>query len=331
MITTYLRSSSYSAYDFCPHKYYLQYVLGLFEPSNKKADKGNIVHKALELLAKRRIAELRNEERVSDIEVFGEDSIPAKSISPEFALEKAWAHCTSKFTNHQWEIADFNWCEKAINIVLDFNKGMFSPLNMNVLAAEQRFDFEIIKPWSHYKWGDIEGYLGLKGTIDLIVQPYENVIEIVDWKTGQRKDWNTNEEKTIVKLEDDPQLRIYYYAARQLYPDIQDVFITIFYIMDGGPFSICFSGNELERTEEMIKERFEKIKSTQRPKLIYPDWKCTKLCHFGKVKIGPNEDDKTICMHHKDEIIQLGIDRATKKYADMNKLTKYGAGGGKYE
>ena len=31
----------------------------------------------------------------------------------------------------------------------------------------------------------------IKGTIDLVTKIDDNVIEVVDWKTGQRKNWAT--------------------------------------------------------------------------------------------------------------------------------------------
>ena len=34
----------------CEQQYFFDYVLGYKQPSNKKADKGTIVHKALEIL-----------------------------------------------------------------------------------------------------------------------------------------------------------------------------------------------------------------------------------------------------------------------------------------
>src|SRR5690606_34355557 len=58
--------------------------------------------------------------------------------------------------------------------------------------------------------------------------------------TGRRLNWATGEEKTHEKLKDDPQLRIYHYAVSHLYPDIENIYITINFINDGGAFTICF-------------------------------------------------------------------------------------------
>ena len=47
----YFRSSSFNCHRFCPMQYYMEYTLGWRGSSNKKADKGTIVHKALEICA----------------------------------------------------------------------------------------------------------------------------------------------------------------------------------------------------------------------------------------------------------------------------------------
>ena len=47
----YFRSSSFNCHRFCPQQYLVEYFLGWRGPSNKKADKGTIVHKVLEVAA----------------------------------------------------------------------------------------------------------------------------------------------------------------------------------------------------------------------------------------------------------------------------------------
>lgn len=99
--------------------------------------------------------------------------------------------------------------------------------------------------------------------------------------SGKRLDWATGEEKTLAKLQDDPQLRIYHYAVSALYPQYDHIICTIYFVNDGGPFSICYDKSDLPQTENMLRKKFEIIKQTEIPKLN-KTWKCTKLCHFGK-------------------------------------------------
>ena len=115
----------------------------------------------------------------------------------------------------------------------------------------------------------------------MITQPNENTAEIIDWKTGRRLNWATGEEKTQEKLEVDPQLMIYYYAVKKLYPHIDNEIVTIYFIHDGGPFSVAFDKSDLYKTEQLLKDKFKKIQHTLKPRLN-KSWKCTKLCHYGK-------------------------------------------------
>jgi hypothetical protein len=163
---------------------------------------------------------------------------------------------------------------------------MFDPRNRNILMPEQHFDFEIKKPWSKYSYNltdgsVLEGNLAMKGTIDLITLVNEDTIEVIDWKTGKRLDWATGQEKTQEKLENDPQLRIYHYAIKHLYPHIKNIIFSIYFINDGGPFSICFHDSDITETENILRRKFDIIKQTTKPKLN-KSWMCSKLCHFGK-------------------------------------------------
>ena len=47
----------------CEQQYFLEYVLGYRSPSNKKADKGTIVHKVLEILAGIKLSQQNKESK----------------------------------------------------------------------------------------------------------------------------------------------------------------------------------------------------------------------------------------------------------------------------
>lgn len=181
---------------------------------------------------------------------------------------------------------DYTDCKRWFKTALTYNEGEFNPLNKQIVAAEKGFDFQIDADWAHYKYkieeNTLEGNLALKGTIDQINQINDNTLEILDWKTGARKNWATGKEKTFDTLMEDPQLRLYHYAVCKLYPEYDNILVTIFYLKDGGPFTLPFSKSQLGDTEEIIRKRFEKIKETNIAPRIYPDWKCTKFCHAGK-------------------------------------------------
>jgi ATP-dependent helicase/DNAse subunit B len=335
MIIVYFRSSSFITWDFCPHKYFLDYTLGFHSPANKSAQKGTIVHKALELLAKLKLTLQQGKEGFSDSELrcdFWVDKV--SDLTPEEAIETAYHHYVSK-GEFEYEKKDFEDCRKWMWEALLWKDGMFSPIQMNIVSPEQYFNFEIREPWAEFSYklpgGEkLEGYLGLKGTLDLVVERKPNVYEIVDWKTGRRWDWNKQKPKEYEDFFTDPQLLIYHYAACKLYPKIDNIFVTIFWLQSGGPFSICLQRSDLERTTEMLKKRFVTIKNTYKPQAIFPNYKCN-WCYFSKNSFdGPVETyNDSICKQTRDEIKQLGIDRVTAFRAKAGAFTMYGEGGGK--
>jgi hypothetical protein len=266
----------------CEQQYFGEYVLGWRGPSGQKADKGTIVHKILEILAVIQKAKQDNADKVVD-DIVGELSLEKYDLNE--IVDKIYKHYSTVSDHHKWSPKDLKDCREWVDKAISFNGGMFDPRNRFVLCPEQHFDFEIKKPWSKYSYktadGMLSGNLALKGTIDLITCVNEKTIEIIDWKTGKRLDWATGKEKTQEKLENDPQLRIYHYAISKLYPDIDHIIFSIYFINDGGPFSICFDKSDLIETEDMLRKKFEHIKKTTKPKL-HKSWMCSKLCHFGK-------------------------------------------------
>jgi hypothetical protein len=328
----------------CEQQYFLEYVLGWRGPSNQKADKGTIVHKVLEILAVIKKAQQDKQTEIVD-DIIGKIDINNYNLNT--IIEKAYKHYSDATTHHNWSLKDYKDCHAWVYKAIEFNGGMFDPRNRHILCPEQHFDLEIKKPWAHYEYetedGKIEGNLSLKGTIDLITLVNDNTIEIVDWKTGRRLDWATGQEKTQEKLESDPQLRIYHYAIHNLYPHIDHIIFSIYFINDGGPFSICFDKSDLPKTEEMLRRKFEVIKTTKRPKLN-KSWMCNKLCHFGKttfentnilpqIEYRENQNCQqgsvmTKCEQVKHDIDLKGINTVTTEYKHhSHTIGKYKAPG----
>lgn len=339
-----MRSSSYGTHSMCPQQYFIEYVLGIRSPSNKKADKGTIVHKVLEILACIKLAIQNNVEEIED-DIIGK--INTKKYSLNTITEKVYNYYTKEFKHHVWELKDYKDCHSWIDKAITYGNGMFDPRNREILQPEQHFDIEIKKSWAKFKYKYknelLEGNLAIKGTIDLITKVDSNTIEIIDWKTGRRLDWATGEEKTQEKLQKDPQLKIYHYAVSQLYPEIEHVMVTINFINDGGPFTICFDKSDLLSTEDMLKEKFETIKNTKVPQLN-KSWKCNKLCHFGKTtfdqpsilpiieyrdnQITPKGQFMTKCEQIKHDITVKGIDGVVDEYTSPGySIGKYKAPG----
>ena len=303
--------------------------------SGQKADKGTICHKVLEILAVMKKAEQDGQSTIND-DLIGELDI--NNYNLDIIIEKVYSYYTLNAQHHKWSPKDHKDCKSWVYKAIEFNNGMFDPRNRNILCPEQHFDFEIKKPWAKYNYDigngeKLEGNLALKGTIDLITLVNDSTIEIIDWKTGRRLDWATGEEKTQEKLEKDPQLKIYHYAIKHLYPHIENIIFSIYFINDGGPFSICFHDSDLKSTEDMLRQKFEAIKSTKKPRLN-KSWMCSKLCHFGKTTfegthIQPIEEYRdgqvcrvgqtmTKCEQIKHDLDLYGIDTTMGLYKNKN-------------
>lgn len=342
MIVTFFRSSSFNAWSFCGMQYYLSYTLGLKPNAENgwkipkpqfKADKGNLVHKALELLARQKFA-IQNGEAE-----FAEDEIGKKwsttTFTPDQAFEEAWEFYSKIRTPHwPWDAKEYRLCRKWTFDAITMQNGMWNPMNRHVVMPEQYFDIVIEEPWAKYTYklpnGEkLDGYLGLKGTVDLITELDADTLEYLDWKTGMRKDWVSGKQKDWKKLRDDPQLRLYHYALTRLYPNRKHIIMTIVFIQDGGPFSLDFGPADIPKTEQMIRERFETIRNCERPPRIIGNgadkWKCERLCAFYQNEW--KDTGKTVCNHIHQELLSIGMEKVGAKYSVGN-ATAYGSGGG---
>ena len=271
-----------------------------------------------------------------DDDVVGHINVDKYSL--DIITEKVYKYYTEKSPHHKWSPKDYKDCHAWVYKAIELNNGMFDPRNRNILMPEQHFDFEIKKPWSKYSYNLVdgsvlEGNLAMKGTIDLITLVNEDTIEVIDWKTGKRLDWATGQEKTQEKLENDPQLRIYHYAIKHLYPNIKNIIFSIYFINDGGPFSICFHDSDIAETENILRRKFDIIKQTTKPKLN-KSWMCSKLCHFGKTtfantsiepvteyrngQLCSKDSTMTKCEQIKHDLDLYGIDATIGLYKHPN-------------
>ena len=182
--------------------------------------------------------------------------------------------------------------------------------NRDIIGVEQRFDFALNKPWSKYNYNGEEGHLAMRGTIDLVTRLEPGVIEVIDWKTGARKDWGTGKKKDYNYLLDDAQLRIYHMAIDRMYPDEDVILMTIFFIKTDEPFTIPFTKKDVIKTEGMLKEKFIHIQRTARPKL-HKGWHCNRFCYFGMHDMQNKKTtikSETICERIHGKIMTQGIE-----------------------
>lgn len=267
---------------------------------------------------------LLNKER-SDTKVFMDVptlTFPHKRMGVEVVEELVkicFEHYKKKSPNEFQEV-HYQWARNFTWLALENKNGLYDPRKRNIVAPEIPFDLEIEDPWAkiNYLVGDkkIETNLRIKGTIDLVTKINDDTIEIVDWKTGQRLNWATGKRKEYEDLCVDKQLMLYYYAARRLFPD-KHIIITIFFLRDGGPFTVCFDDQVIPKVKETLKTTLEEVKKTEQPKLrdyYHQDFMCYRLCTFFKNKI----DGQSQCSHIMKYNKKHGLQKTIEKFKDPN-------------
>lgn len=343
MIITYLRSSSYGSWSLCPMQYTLSYQLSIKDGGNVKAARGNVVHKALELLAHKKLA-IQNGQAS-----FKEDEtgrvFDVATTTEEDCFEFGWDHYTSRDSHLDWT-DQYEWCKKVFYDTLTLHDGMWNPMNRDIVCPEQYFDLTIDEPWARYNYetpsGDkMKGVLSIKGTVDLITRLDNDTLEYLDWKTGLRLDWATGDIKDYKKLREDPQLRMYHLALTRLYPDIKHIIMTIAYVQDcevvkttkkkpGVPnqmvVQLPFGPEDIPLTLAMLRKRFETIRDCEIPKQN-KSWRCKAFCAFGRNN--QPGTDQTICEFMHAEMKKKGLNQVIMEHGDESKLQSYGDGGGR--
>lgn len=322
-----MRSSSYGRYTGCEHAYFLEYVCNFKSPSGKKADLGNATHKALEILAMKKMYEQGD---ISEIFDDGIGKINPSDITIENALNLAFDYYVEIAPHNKFTPADRKTCLLWTNMACEYKNGVFNPLNRDIVSPEKKFSIEIKDPWAAYDFEiegkKVNGNLVLQGTVDLITRLDNNSYEVIDWKTGSCVDFFNNfKKKDYNSFTKDPQLLIYYYALRNIYPEIENIIFTIVWIRDGGPFSLAFGHKDYLYAEKLIKDRFLSIKNNMTPQVNRG--KHCSFCFFNKNNY--KDSNLTYCDYFAKEIKKHGVDKTAEWHGDMRKLGKYLDGGGK--
>lgn len=333
ILVPYIRSSSYGNWDTCELQYYQIYVLGYQNKSNLKAELGTATHKVMEILGCCKKAIQDNLELIVKDSALGTIKFTKKGLyTDKFVdslIEKSYnwykSQSVNDFNKPTFSVKienknytnTFEFVKKMVYTGLKGWNGVYDPRNRNIRAMEPHFDLPINYDWAKFEFekdGVLHrGQLAIKGTIDTVTNLNDNTIEVIDWKTGERKEFATGEVKDYKKLCKDPQLLLYNHAISRLYPDIPNRIMTINFLRDGGPFSMCFEEEDDERFLGMLKKRFETIKNTTKPRPTSQDrssWKCKYLCKFSETD---EKSGKMRCKHVEETIKTYGITVATEK------------------
>lgn len=261
--------SSITTYHACQWMYYLRYVLQAGQVTGKAALEGKVVHGVIEAVAK-----AKANGGIVDVDE-ALDSVWQREVEsdPNTKLRRETTHGTS---------ADFTRIRDTINVVLTDRK--FSPLHSAIVDVEQHFELMFESP----EW-QVAGRDGTKqpfmvnGVMDFVREIDAETIEVIDWKTGKREDfWSDKKgKKGVAELMEDVQLRIYHLAATYLYPDYKNVFLTIYFIRDGGPITIPFSQDDITATVSYLWD-FRNAVIQNRLITRTQSWRCKRLCSYGR-------------------------------------------------
>jgi hypothetical protein len=292
--------------------------LGISEKTNLKAEIGTIVHKVLEILAQQK-KNIQDNKHFNDFQdkclvnyipvddLYSQDNIEA-------IFNSVYDYYSSKSQNN-FTPKEEKICRKYVQKALTFKDGIFDPRKQNIISPETFFDLPIEKDWAKLPNGE---YLRIRGTIDLTVEESPGILQIIDYKTGQKKSWKTGRDKEYIDFEVDFQLNLYYYALSKLYPNIKQFIVTIYFIQFGCPYTMVFDQSNIIKTEEMIKQTMQEINQCKQPKLL-KTWFCSRVCGFGK---NPHPSGKmntktgktyTICEYINKRIQQNGIQTTTEE------------------
>lgn len=330
MIVTYIRSSSYNNYDFCQMQYFLTYNLGWRGNSGKKADMGTMAHKVMEILAGLKKFQQDNPRKkylVIDDDKCGNVRVHKDKLSSDDFVDKLTQKSIDAYgalSTHKFYRKERAEIRATVETFLTWNNGQFDPRLRNVYYPEPHFDIAIEEDWAKFEYElngkKVSGQLAIKGTIDLVTLVNDDTIEVVDWKSGRRLNWATGKEKTYVKMKDDPQLLLYFYAMSKMFPEFKNRIMSIFFYkdvdgeVDPVPYSFCFTEADETRFLEMLKKRFEEIKQNENPQVLDPtrrDFRCKYLCHFCKNSF--EGESESMCITTEKELVQLGMDKVVEK------------------
>ena len=331
MLIPFVRSSFIGSYRICPHKAFLNYNLGIKEQSRFSTDAGTATHKALELLAQKKLAQQKGQYYFEN-EVFGNTKCVVDSIDERTAFSTAWWYCKDTLPHKEWD--DSEQKHKYWEMYKAILASEYNPLKLEIIQPEQYFDITIEEDWARYKYNingeKFEGFLSVKGTMDLIFQN-DGYISGMDYKTGKtRVDWATGKIKGLAELREDRQLLLYSWAIKKLF-GCDEFSIIMYYLQAGGPYEVSFDKQTFKVAEGMLKDYFVEISNNQKPTLaknsanFYDKRKC-QWCDYNKVRPEISKN-KTVCEYYADGIVNLGMAKIINRDASPEKIFSYTGGG----
>ena len=315
-------ASSFNTSNGCEMRYWLEKGLGYYEPAGPSAAKGTCYHSVMEALALSKLARQNGESSFSMDQLGGPVELDVVDNIDALTTKIYNWHIKNDLSYIDWKPRDL----KEIKGWVQSSLLTFNPLKVDqIVGVEQEFDLELKNKWAQL---DEEKYLKIKGFIDLVYID-DGILNVIDYKSGQRKDFYTGKVKTYADLTKDFQLLLYFYASNILYPEnYGNIHTNIFFIKDGGMFTMFFDDADTVRVEKLIKDKFEYIKGLKIPRQN-KSWRCKQFCPFyKKVHDDPSKQiiefrngkfaavgaPMPICDHMHYLICKNGIEEVEKEY-----------------
>lgn len=276
-------ASSYKTYSWCEWQWFLNYCLGFRSEAGPAALLGNVVHKYLEIMSSAAIAS--REEN--------------KNYWPD--EEYLWDLCFNYYYQkypHIFDSIEPSKIKKVIKGINGLENTEYSVYSPNTISSEAEFYIPLaFSECLIRKTEKGNEYVKATGKIDRVERIDEETIEIIDYKTGTRSDWDSKDRKKIdsIALLNQIQPRMYHMAAKELYPWAKNFLVTFIYITDGGPVTTVFEDKDIEITNDILRERIKEVIHNHEPQRDR-SWKCSKICWFGKTGMCDqlwNEKDET--------------------------------------
>lgn len=307
MLTPYVRKSSHQTWEWCHQKWFLIYGLGMEDSPNVKTIYGTVIHRVLDYLAQLKLAHQNQQDFLVD-DILGK--VTTSAVNIDNITEKIYKFFKTKYSSLDND-QGLDFVNENVWMAICDHNGAFNPLQRHIVCTEKQFDIPLAFPWAKFEHQGETYYYAMKGTIDLCTKIGNGVAEIIDWKSGQRKNWKTNKKKDIEYLRNDLELKFYYYAAKRLYPDFHTIMLTMYFTNDGGPFTVSYDDSNLADVEETLKKHFWEITHTTFPAKSVGYW-CKKFCTFG---INNYKGTNTkICDLIHNKVAENGIQDVIKQY-----------------
>lgn len=289
-------ASSYKTYSWCEWQWFLNYCLGFRGESGPAALLGSVVHKYLEVMSN---AAVKSREE-------------GKNYWPD--EEKLWDLCFNYYYRYNSSIFDSvekGKIKKVIKGLNDMEKTEYSVYSPNTISSEAEFNIPLRFPECLIRQGDNgPEYVKATGKIDRVERLNEDTVEIIDYKTGTRSNFDSKDRKKIdsISLMQQIQPRMYHMAAKELYPWAKNFLVTFIYITDGGPVTSIFEDKDIKITNDILRDRIREVVHNHEPQRDM-SWKCSRMCWFGKTGM---------CQQLWDEKDQTSYNFIEDKYSVLN-------------